>query len=1116
MKSPLRRLMKPLLASSLMFQSPAGAQVTVDVSGRHGQDAANGYSYSGSAASGFSGGHGWNGSDGGDAGLAQPGENAGRIQVQATLEPARAVVVLNGRIERAGGNTQNISEVFKTNEAGVISLLARGGDGGRGGLGGHGENGGDGGRGQDATEHSAGTDGGNGGRGGDGGHGSDGADAGRGGQIEVRLRPQDTAALMLIKHNVDGGRGGEKGEHGRGGQGGNGGWGGSSHSWTEVTGTRTWTDNEGKQHSEDIRETRSNPGGSNGWNGTSGSSPSSPLFDGRNGDAGQFEIAVVEKDGTTSRYREMFDLHLVDYKLVETNQNGVLEPSETVTLTDIKVKNTGQMPTPAFSKTYITLKNGEYFIANGEELVLEKSLAPGEEFVFTKRLGFTIRDNAFTVGEERWKVRDTIRHEAFVPDVNRPFERFDRPADIQLTFPVEVEPVEVPRSLAPGESGRFLIRIKNISALPLGVNAQGRRELSVELDRNLSGKQMYDNPDAKIKFAIQGQVLEFSGPVLQQLLSLDPGGSLLLEGKVQVPATADPFTSSVFRAGLQLDGRQIQARNVELRVSQTYRFNNEQILIVANSSTPRQVIQRITEAAAHLGQKAAVWDLSYYSTLALLEAVNNGSALADDFRKGTFVLLADDFRNSVGETDRATDLLRRRDLLSAISEKGANFLVMGQDVSSGLLGDHLLPIDGKSLKSYQSIGSLMKALRQSETPADVARAAGQDYTKVFSEIEIARPYVFGRPKESAVTNRAKRLADALKAKYPDRRFVVIADFSPETKNNGILGTGFLKRWRAGRLEIRETLDPMQGRAFGLTVGADALTGTGASGLSANEFYTALLMAQSMTAKADAFVEIAGKIKNSSGRIRDSYEKMLGLAVDAILADLANEQILLRDKAWSRLKSDELLGKMRASRELLQSKLGSFESTVHPIVLNHLVRLVGEAEMMADRNVDWVGYFMPLRRGERMNTATELMTAKMREHLFGLKTRLGFYTSSSRGFNAGEIEKGIRQAKTQALGRMNLKAPESKGLGYLKSVAEKLGLERFFQGSDTPDANRTALTLSGAEAERQRLRDGQRDADIANREIVERHNRAALMNGALDGETLRRAGGGGRCEAVHTP
>ncbi|MBX3018081.1 MAG: hypothetical protein KF767_09340 [Bdellovibrionaceae bacterium] len=1109
----MKPLLRSLIASSLLVNTPAYGQIQLDVSGRHGRDAAHGYSYSGSAASGSAGSSGSHGADGGDAGLAERGENAGRLRVQAHLEAARGEVILSGEMQKPGSSPQRVGETFHVQNAGVISLVGRGGNGGRGGWGGDGQDGGRGGDGWNATESGHGTDGGNGGRGGDAGHGSDGADGGNGAEIELRMRAQDTAVLLLVKQDIRPGVGGEKGAHGRPGSGGHAGQGGSSHTWTEVTGTREWTDSEGKTHREDIRETRSNPGGSDGWSGSGGLTPSSTLLDGQDGKEGKFEIAVVEKDGTTSRYREAFDLQLQDFKIIEGHQNGVLEPSEKITVAEIRVKNTGQMPTPAYSKTFLTLKNGEYFISNGEELVLEKSLQPGEEHVFERRLSFTVKESAFTVGEERWRVRDTVRHEAFVPDVNRPFERFDRPREVQLTFPVEIEPVEVPRSLAAGESGRFLIRIKNISSLPLGVNAQGRRDLSVELDRNFSGKEMYDNPDAKIKFAIQGQVLEFSGPILQQLLSLDPGGSLMLEGKVQVPATADPFTSSVFRAGLNLDGRAIQARNVELRVSQTYRYNNEQVLLVVNSGTPRQVIQRITEAAGHLGQKVAVWDLSYYSTLALTEAVNNGSTLADDFKKGTFVLLADDYKNTTGETERANDLLRRRDLISSISEKGANFLVMGENPRGGLLGDHLVPVDGSVVKNYDSLGQMMDAIKNAQSPADLAKAAGQDYTKAFSSVEIARPYFFGQPKEKTVTRRAKRLADALRSRFPDRRFVVVADFKPEAANNGLLGTGLLKRWRVGRLEIRETLDPMQGRAFGLTVPAGAL-GDANAGLNANEFYTALLMSQSMTAKANAFVEIAAKIKSSSGRIRESYERMLGLAVDAMLADLAHEQVLLRDKSWGRLKSDELLSKMRASKELLSSRLNSFEATVHPTVLNHLVRLVAEAEMMADRNIDWVGFFMPLRRNERVNTATELMAAKLREHIFGLKTRMGLFTSSARGFDAGEIEKGVKAAKVQAKAKLNLKEADAKGLSYLKSVSARLGLDRFFQGAN--EENRTVKTISGREAEGLRVQDTQRTNDIVHRETVDRHNRAALMDGAYDASATVRRAGGGRCEAVHAP
>lgn len=1102
--------------------SSDSSAVTFNVSGRPGDDAKHGYDYSGQRASQgtFSGSDGAPGRHGGNAGAAGHGTSAGNITLEPVLEAAKSVVILNGHIQQTpGGPREKIEKTFVTSGAGMISLIAHGGRGGQGGIGGGGEAGGHGADGSNATRSSDGGDGGNGGRGGDAGEGTSGGDAGDGGNIKVRLAVTDTAALLLVRHDEAKGRGGEAGRHGEPGDGGTHGDGGMHHSWEEVTGTRKWTDSEGKEHSEDIKTSYSRPGGSDGYDGSRGTTPSTRLSDGRDGENGTYEIQVVEKDGSVSTYEERFDLQLTAFDIVEgkggaksSDKNEVYEPGEKLTIEGIRVKNTGKMPTPAYSKTIVTLTNGDYFISNAEELVLEKSLQPGEEYTFKDPLHFEIKETAFTVGEERWSAGDTVRHRAFVPDVNRPFDRFDQPRDITLSFPVEIEPIEVPRSLVAGESARFLIRVKNISTLPLGVNEKGERELNIELDRNMTGKGTYENRDGKIGFVLNGQVLEFKGPILEQLVGLKAGGTVILEGRVSVPANAEAFSSSIFKVGLGLDGRKIQSRNVELRVSQTYRYNNEQVLLIVNSTTPKSVIQRFTEAAAHMGQRVAIWDLSYYSTLALQQALNNGSSLAQDFKNGTIVLLADDFKNTLGETEKAMDLLRRRDVLASIAEYGANFLIVGEDVKGGLLGDHLLPVDGSVVKSFDGLQAYIEALRAAQAPSDLEKALGKDYTKAYSEIEIARPYLFGKPSEKSLVRKNQRLSEMLRSLFPDRRFVVISEFGPEQQNNGILGSGFLKRWKVGRLEVRETLDPIQGRAFALTTPAGALQNGG--GLSLNEIYTALLMSQSMKTKVESFNKVAEKVKSSSGTEQQSYEKMLSIVVDAMIADIANEQILLRDKKWGSLKSDQLFEKMRSAQELLKGALNIYYATDPPAIVSQLVRLLAEVQMMADRNIDWIGFFMPLRRGERVNTATAILSEKIREHVFGLKTTYGLFTSSARGFNSGEIQKKIKEVKNEILERIGRKAPESMGLKYIKNVVERLGLERFFQGSGPNDANATVENRTAAEIKKQELADGERDAAITEREKRDKGNRNSLTSDTLLSPVIRRSGEGKRCISVH--
>ena len=98
-----------------------------------------------------------------------------------------------------------------------------------------------------------------------------------------------------------------------------------------------------------IYKTRHKPGASDGKSGCAGRSPATSLKPGGNGSDGIAEIVVRNDDGSVSTYDSKFEFQLLDFDVVDENDDGVFEPGECVIIKNIRIRNSG-MKTMGFSR----------------------------------------------------------------------------------------------------------------------------------------------------------------------------------------------------------------------------------------------------------------------------------------------------------------------------------------------------------------------------------------------------------------------------------------------------------------------------------------------------------------------------------------------------------------------------------------------------------------------------------------------------------------------------------------------------------------------------------------------------------------------------------------------
>jgi hypothetical protein len=419
--------------------------------------------------------------DGDDAVRGTPGKNANNLdlELQDNGQALNGHVVVYGTVY--GSNSrQALSQIDRTmNLNASIFINAYGGQGARGGNGGQGQDGCNGADGRDATSSSNGTDGDDGCNSGSGGDAAPAQPGGDGGRVRVYIPANQTHLALLVSANVDSGNGGASGRPGQPGSPGRGGDGGDSHRYISRyedepacpsspsggggfngggggirdlgNGYDSFESNLSPNLLDFMKDTGrvagdivngligvspayacggrravydTNPGGSDGSNGRSGSMGGGITSPGRNGEDGQLEFIVVNPNGSETSYARPFNLKLLSYDISDAapggNGDGIFEPNETLTISNLRVINDSAMPSPRMADVILSLQTSNWLLANPIDQVVIPPL-PGRSQVLLDKV-FTVKiKNSFSVGQNQsWSVSDTLVPVGLFLEYNEP------------------------------------------------------------------------------------------------------------------------------------------------------------------------------------------------------------------------------------------------------------------------------------------------------------------------------------------------------------------------------------------------------------------------------------------------------------------------------------------------------------------------------------------------------------------------------------------------------------------------------------------------------------------------------------------------------------------------
>ncbi len=883
---------------------------------------------------------------GGDATHAQRGSDAASARVRLTYaERSPNATSLRIEAEDLIPNRHRIEpfcDERRICDDGYVFIYAVGGRGGDGGRGGNGQPGGHGYPGRDATRFSNGTDGGPGGDGGDAGNPTDGERGGDGGEISLVVAYDSQGLLMLVKGSLSGGDIGFAGDGGIGGDGGSGGPGGSSYHWTE---TEHYTDSQGKRQSRTIFH--SNPGGSSGRPGRTGSPSLYQARDGQPGSPGRLRIIVNHRDGTSREYAAPYDLELVSLDIA--GEYTVLEPDSLVSIDNLVVRNIGGMPTPPGYEIRIKLAPDDWVLVDQVDMVLTRSLAPGESYTFSDDgLGFRLGDEVVDHPRRQpFHLSHPINPLAFLESgIHRQFRNFECVETIEARFPVELTDIIALNSLAPGESTRVRWGITNTSSetfddkLTYRSLRTGGRLLGGNLDENQI--VFYDDTDQPHDLLRE----EYQVAVR----NLAPGQTHWIETRIGVRYHSDVVAYQDVVLGIDLlcqrpkssarnkEYRCVDYRQETIRISERYRRDeNSRFLLIANQKTDVDQIEKWTQLADYFGSGLDVWDVSYYGFLDFVRQLDQPpestgvsqeppSTLLQQWRGMTVIVPNNYFHTPAGKTT-AFEQLAKSQFLKAAADYDINFYIVGDSRTGGeqLLQSSLIPISDQSTPNQrQSQRDFLKQVRRWSKyvarSGEVVGGASKDISTFADaalgeahEFQIDRRTILFQPDAKWLEREAQNLQRKLIKSDPLHRWVIVHRYDTGDTDTS---WGFFRKRQVGRLEARRTLDSSKGSAVLYEV--DSIDIIDEDFINSEENKHGIFLALKFEDKVDRFIRLVSE--RVFPRASENYidrplseaeiEQIGHQLIDSILVDIYNEQRVARTcRTWGASGVRPLLPKL---------------------------------------------------------------------------------------------------------------------------------------------------------------------------------------------------------------
>jgi hypothetical protein len=486
------------------------------------------------------------------------------------------------------------------------------------------------------------------------------------------------------------------------------------------------------------------------------------------GPNGSIQIKVIRGDLSEATYPGVYSLQVTKFDIIDENQDGINEPGEHMLVHNIRVRNTGGMPSPE-QRSIKLLIQGTQFLdpVIAEPLELPRAIQPGQEIEVPGVLRAYIKNewSEKPLGT-KLECRENVCLVAMLDErLKRPLPGFCIAAQTLITYPLTLDQPTYLDCVAKGDIVRFKWVLHNISNKAYGIESFLRRAAATKIsDPNRFFNLTYasaekpdeasDNipniqPNSMITidqdFSVNNLTMEFSEGYLTLELML-----------------ADPLTGTL---------RSVLKHRMHMQISGKYSLSpNPSYLLVVNSKTPNHAIhQIITFVRQRLHTSLDIFNLSLGGSFT--SPVTNTSVLRSYsgksiiifgnafpyFNKGDLFpwILLDPWQTSLLLKARTNIFFASVGNMQSLTNWAKRVTFPAYDFSAGK--------QGSQCQNVQSVAAELKKTDPKSLTEELIVHRFPVTTGIFGTIQ------------STMDSKARKAAKALNKSLPLRRFLTVPD-----------------------------------------------------------------------------------------------------------------------------------------------------------------------------------------------------------------------------------------------------------------------------------------------------------------------------------------------------
>ncbi|EXX76308.1 hypothetical protein RhiirA5_429523 [Rhizophagus irregularis] len=519
-------------------------------------------------------------------------------------------------------------------------------------------------------------------------------------------------------------------------------------------------------------------------------------------------IDNTETPATTKDYNKIYEFTLIDFDCVPEDDSEIYEPGSRIIIRNIKVKNTGGMPTPISHDVEVNVdlsKSTLISLPNNNKLKLPKPIEHSKQVELNSIkeedehcLEFQINQQDSASKDKPLNLFDTINLKATMFGINREITSFTFPKQLNIQYPIQICPNTKIRDFPYKDLTRISWKINNISKINFGSESDSKRIIKVQVKINDM------TPSNSLKFKTGQTLTTFEEEIT--VLNANQSREMYCE-LVRTLSSEDPTIIEVnFSITLCLGsienpdkGSDIEIRNKCIEVSPSYKTNKDaDFLLVVSPKTKKKNVDNWKNLCQQLELTMSLWDIKREGHFDLIE-----SGVIEDISGKSIVILNDELDEDEEEKEgidikQTLDYLDPFHFYQAVNNFNIKFFIAGAIIDDKRVENLFIPKEMMEISNDQPSSSMVSKIKSYvQQKGIIKHAAVMERDVVKQPVKSAkienvqtrlRPSSFNlfRSEESYKEKKLKKLSKSLQKNYPGHRYVLVSMMGNDRSSDQVI------------------------------------------------------------------------------------------------------------------------------------------------------------------------------------------------------------------------------------------------------------------------------------------------------------------------------------------